>query len=84
MRGRKQDSGDELNICKQFGCAVRQRRMALGLTQEELAARSGLHRTYIGDIERGARNIALKNVVKIAVSLETTLVEFVAAELTDF
>lgn len=52
-----------------FGRAVRRRREALGISQEELADRAGLHRTYIGDVERGKRNIALVNIVKLAKAL---------------
>jgi transcriptional regulator with XRE-family HTH domain len=59
---------------------VRQRREQLGLSQDELAQRSGLHRTYISDIERGARNLSLKNLVRLAEALEvqpSTLVAWV-------
>lgn len=52
-----------------FGQAVSARRKALGLSQEDLAHRAGLNRTYITDIERGARNIALRNIVKLADAL---------------
>ena len=52
-----------------FGRAVRRRREALGISQEELADRAGLHRTYIGDVERGERNIALVNIVRLAKAL---------------
>ena len=53
--------------------SVRQRRRELGISQEELAERAGLHRTYIGDIERGLRNVSLVNIAKIAVALDTHL-----------
>jgi transcriptional regulator with XRE-family HTH domain len=52
-----------------FGKAVRARRKALKLTQEELADRAGVHPTYVGDVERGERNIALINILKIAKAL---------------
>jgi transcriptional regulator with XRE-family HTH domain len=55
-----------------FGRAVLARRIELELSQEELAARAGLHRTYVGDIERGARNLALRNIVNLATALELT------------
>ncbi|MEW6539328.1 MAG: helix-turn-helix transcriptional regulator [Pseudomonadota bacterium] len=53
-----------------FGRAVRCRRAALGLSQEELADRAGLHRNYIGGIERGERNVGIKAVFALAVGLE--------------
>lgn len=56
-----------------FGAVVKSRRLGLALSQEELAHRSGLHRTYITDIERGARNITLKNVKKLSEALQISL-----------
>ena len=53
-------------VCK----AVHDRREALGISQEELASRAGLHRTYISDIERGARNPSLKTLSRLADGLE--------------
>jgi len=52
-----------------FGRAVRTRRIALGLSQEELADRAGLHRNYIGGIERGERNVGIKAVYALAAGL---------------
>jgi transcriptional regulator with XRE-family HTH domain len=51
---------------RRLGDAIRSERLKLGISQEELAFRCGLHRTYIGSIERGERNISLENIVKIA------------------
>ena len=62
-------------IQKQFGQRVRELRLAKGLSQEELAFRAGVHRTYLGSIERGQRNPALKNIAAIAEALEVTLPE---------
>ena len=63
------DRGSE--ICKAFGVAVRARREELGLSQEELGFKAGLHRTYVGDVERGERNPTLEVVGKLAGALET-------------
>jgi len=52
-----------------FGNRIRELRLAAGLSQEELAHRCGLHRTYIGGIERGERNVGLINVFAIAAVL---------------
>lgn len=53
-----------------FGQRVRERRVQLGLSQEALAERSGLHRTYVGSLERGERNVALLNIVRLAAALD--------------
>ena len=53
-----------------FGDAVRVRRLDLGLSQEMLAERSGLHRTYIGGVERGERNVGLLNIWRLARALD--------------
>lgn len=56
-----------------FGQAVRKLRLAKGLSQERLAELADIHRTYIGDVERGARNISLVNMTKIAAALGVPL-----------
>lgn len=58
----------ELIRCR-FGERVRQKRQELGISQEELAFRSGLHRTYVGSVERGERNLSLENIVIFAKAL---------------
>lgn len=55
-----------------FGQAVRSYRAKARLSQEELAHLSGLHRTYVGSVERGERNLSLKNIHVLAASLGTT------------
>ena len=56
-----------------FGSNVQLARQALGISQEELAFRAGLHRTYIGMVERSERSISLQNAKKIADALNVKL-----------
>ncbi|WP_336758933.1 helix-turn-helix domain-containing protein [Paenibacillus sp. USHLN196] len=58
------------DIKKKFGENVRLLRINKKLSQEELAFRCGLHRTYVSDVERGTRNISLDNIYKISVALD--------------
>lgn len=60
-------------ITARFGASVRKQRFRLGLSQEELAERADLHRTYIAGIERGGRNITLKSIDKLAKALEVSI-----------
>jgi len=60
----------ENRILRQFGSKVKRLRVAKGWSQEELGKRAGLHRTYIGSIERRERNVSLINVEKIAKALK--------------
>ena len=72
-------SGEEarqLSLSK-IGENVRTRRRAVGLSQEELAFRSGLDRTYVGGVERGERNITVISALKICAPLDCTLSELV-------
>ncbi|KAM3116298.1 helix-turn-helix domain-containing protein [Phormidesmis sp. 146-33] len=64
---------DRLNIKQRFGQAVRKRRRELDITQEELAERAGVHRSYIANVERGEINPALENIEKIAEALEVSI-----------
>ncbi|NNH73810.1 helix-turn-helix transcriptional regulator [Nocardia uniformis] len=52
-----------------FGGRVRQLRAALGLSQEKLADIAGLHRTYVGSLERGERNVSLDQIYRLAKGL---------------
>lgn len=54
---------------KIFGENIRARRLEIGLSQEELADLAGLHRTYIGAIERGERNVSFVNILRISRAL---------------
>lgn len=61
---------------EKFGEKVREERHKLGLSQEELASRAGVHRTYIGMIERAEKNITLENIEKIANALKISIADF--------
>ena len=66
-----------MDITEQFGRRVRYCRKLRNLSQDELAELCGLHRTYIGSVERGERNITLLNADKIANALSVNLAELV-------
>ena len=63
------------DVLIKFGNKVREQRLLLGLSQEELAGRAGVHRTYVGMIERAEKNITLTNVEKIAKALNLSIDE---------
>jgi transcriptional regulator with XRE-family HTH domain len=65
-----------MDIAYTFGQRVRHFRKLKDISQEELADLCGLHRTYIGSVERGERNITLLNAEKIATALEEPLASF--------
>jgi len=67
-----QSKNDVLN---KFGERVRELRIQRELSQEQLAFKADLHRTYIGMIERAEKNITLKNIEKIAYALEVPIHE---------
>ena len=64
------------DIAVRFGQAVRKLRLEQKLSQEELAERCDLHRTYISDIELGKRNVSLENIERIAAALGRPLPDF--------
>jgi len=60
-------------ITSRFGAAVKSLRHGLGLSQEALAERAELHRTYIADVEGGTRNVTLKTMERLARALEVSI-----------
>lgn len=65
----------EENIKLKFGARIKKLRVEKGLSQEKLAEISNLHRTYIGSLEAGKRNVALENIKKLAIALECKISE---------
>ncbi|MFC1612982.1 helix-turn-helix domain-containing protein [Patescibacteria group bacterium] len=59
-----------IELLEKFGKKIKEERLKKGLSQEELATKAGVHRTYIGMIERGEKNITLSNIKKIANALD--------------
>jgi transcriptional regulator with XRE-family HTH domain len=66
-----------------FGSAVRLQRKQLGFSQTELAGRSGLHWTYISDVERGARNLSLQSIAVLAEALQVSIPDLFQPAGTD-
>jgi transcriptional regulator with XRE-family HTH domain len=60
-----------------FGKLLREKRHARGISQEELAFQSGLHRTYVGSVERGERNLSLENIFVFAKALKCSPTELI-------
>jgi len=63
-----------------IGSNIRRLRSARGWSQEKLAERAGLHRTYVGGVERGERNISAENTAKIAEALDVKPYELLIEE----
>lgn len=72
---------DKQPILLQFGRSVQQHRKALGLSQEQLADKAGVHRTYIGMIERAEKNVTLCNIARIAKALNIPICELLNNKL---
>jgi transcriptional regulator with XRE-family HTH domain len=64
-----------MDVLERFGRRVREKRTVLGLSQEAFADKCDLDRTYISGIERGKRNLSLRNIKVIADALDTTISE---------
>lgn len=66
------------DLQKAFGERVRKLRLERGLSQEKFAFKIGIHRTYIGMVERAERNVTLSTVYKIAQALDMTISELLS------
>jgi transcriptional regulator with XRE-family HTH domain len=64
-----------MDVLLRFGQRVREKRTAFGLSQEAFADKCKLDRTYISGIERGKRNVSLRNIAAIAKALDITVAE---------
>jgi transcriptional regulator with XRE-family HTH domain len=69
-----------LNARKIFSQRLRQIRQNRGLSQEELADLAGLHRTYVGSVERSERNISIDNMERLAQALEVDITDLLKEE----
>jgi ribosome-binding protein aMBF1 (putative translation factor) len=69
---------DDTHFLQTIGSAIRDLRDARGMTQAQLAEECGLHRTFIGWVERGEWNVAILNLRRIAKSLRVSLAELLA------
>jgi transcriptional regulator with XRE-family HTH domain len=63
-----------------FANQVRRRRKGLGISQEELARRADIHRTFVSELERGVSNISIDNIARISVALEVPAWELLRSE----
>ena len=70
----------KVDVKKTFGTSVKAWRKRLGFSQEELAERADLHRTYVSDVERGARNLSLESMTRIAQALRISVAELFPEE----
>jgi transcriptional regulator with XRE-family HTH domain len=71
-----------MNVKWIFGQNIRRIRLERGYSQEVLAERANLHRTYVGSVERGERNISLVNIVALARALDVPITELFTGIIT--
>lgn len=68
------------NIKENIGLRIKDLRSKTGISQEELALRAGLDRTYINSVENGRRNISIVNIEKIALALNSSIKTFFSSD----
>jgi transcriptional regulator with XRE-family HTH domain len=71
-------SKDKITARARFAVNLRSARMAHGFSQEELAARAGLHRNYIGSVERNEKNISIDSMERLAIVLGVDVVDLLS------
>ena len=67
---------ENMEILRDFWIKLKEIRLSKWLSQEDLSFKSKLHRTYIGNVERGEKNISLKNILKLSEALEIEIKDF--------
>jgi transcriptional regulator with XRE-family HTH domain len=73
-------SNSQITARARFAVNLRSARLAHGFSQEELGARAGLHRNYIGSVERNERNISIDSMERLAIVLGVDVVDLLARE----
>ncbi len=71
---------EDLSAKKNFARNLKYYRARLGFSQEKLADIAGLHRTYIGSVERGERNISIDNMERLAIALQINIIDLLRNE----
>jgi transcriptional regulator with XRE-family HTH domain len=71
-------SNNPTALKRRFGATVRRYRQRLGISQEELAWRAEMHRTYLADVERGVRNLSLSSMTRLVEAIDVSLSAFFA------
>lgn len=66
----------QLSITEKVGCRIKQLRSQLGLSQEKLALKADLDRTYLAGVESGKRNVTISSLEKIIIALDCTMKDF--------
>ncbi|WP_321288170.1 helix-turn-helix transcriptional regulator [uncultured Sunxiuqinia sp.] len=70
-----------MDIQKNFGLRVKELRLRKGISQEALALKAGIDRTYMTSVENGKRNVAIQNICKIIQALDITFADFFTSDL---
>lgn len=76
-------SPSQCQLVTVFAANVKGRRLELGFSEEELAERAGVHRTYIGMLERREKNVMISNIERIAQALETEPYRLLIAKVSE-